>query len=169
MHAISRSVFGCLTRLKAIENGIPITDPEFYASETACPDSTIKAVFEGADGCAEPIPLLEKRIAIMREVGKTFMEVSNQLYICHRNCSRESRLENPRAVLYGIIERDHENETELRELDSYPLKHGCRMLSLFSRWIYLQGKPSSLLETRANTYCGDMVLPPASISRHELD
>lgn len=165
MHTILRSVFGYLTRPEAIENGIPITDPCFYASETACPDSTIKAVFGGADGCAEPIPLLEKRVAIMREVGKIFMEVSDHLYIFHRNSSRESRLENPRAVLYGIIERDHENKPELRELDSHPLKHGRRMLSMFSRRIYLQGKISSLLETCTNTYCGDMVLPSASISR----
>ncbi|KAL0069094.1 hypothetical protein AAF712_003780 [Marasmius tenuissimus] len=54
---------------KALQNGIPITDPAFYSSETLCPDSLIESIFAPAPQCAESIPLLTERIAVMREVG----------------------------------------------------------------------------------------------------
>jgi len=54
---------------RALEEGIPITDPSFYASEERCPDSLIKHVFRVAPQAKEDIPLLPERIAIMREVG----------------------------------------------------------------------------------------------------
>ncbi|KAH8114472.1 hypothetical protein DFH11DRAFT_1688975 [Phellopilus nigrolimitatus] len=54
---------------RALENGIPITDPAFYASAERCPDSTIAAVFKPAPQSTEGIPLLKERIAIIREVG----------------------------------------------------------------------------------------------------
>jgi len=53
----------------ALEEGIPITDPTFYASEERCPDSLIEHVFRAAPQSMEGIPLLRERIAIMREVG----------------------------------------------------------------------------------------------------
>jgi hypothetical protein len=54
---------------RALEEGIPITDPMFYASEERCPDSLIEHVFRAAPQAIEGIPLLRERIAIMREVG----------------------------------------------------------------------------------------------------
>ncbi|KAJ7068537.1 hypothetical protein C8F01DRAFT_613525 [Mycena amicta] len=54
---------------EALQESIPIIDPQFYSSETLCPDSLIEHVFRPAEGCAEPIPLLAQRISIMREVG----------------------------------------------------------------------------------------------------
>ncbi|QRW00466.1 hypothetical protein RhiJN_28484 [Ceratobasidium sp. AG-Ba] len=51
------------------ESGIPITDPKFFASETACPDGVIERVFSPASGCIEKIPLLKERIQVMREAG----------------------------------------------------------------------------------------------------
>ncbi|KAJ7682526.1 hypothetical protein DFH06DRAFT_1161409 [Mycena polygramma] len=51
------------------DESIPITDPNFYSSETLCPDSLIEHVFRPAAGCSETIPLLSQRIAVMREVG----------------------------------------------------------------------------------------------------
>ncbi|KAG7091370.1 hypothetical protein E1B28_010410 [Marasmius oreades] len=54
---------------KALQNGIPITDPTFYSSETLCPDSLIESIFASAEQCSETIPLLQQRTAIMREVG----------------------------------------------------------------------------------------------------
>ncbi|KAF9029917.1 hypothetical protein BDZ89DRAFT_1112405 [Hymenopellis radicata] len=51
------------------DDAIPITDPQFYASETLCPDSVIESTFRPAAQCAEGIPLLRERIAVMREVG----------------------------------------------------------------------------------------------------
>ncbi|KAH6912683.1 hypothetical protein BKA70DRAFT_771907 [Coprinopsis sp. MPI-PUGE-AT-0042] len=54
---------------RALEENIPITDPAFYGSEEACPDSLIAHVFRPAGASAESIPLLEERIAVMREMG----------------------------------------------------------------------------------------------------
>ncbi|TBU46670.1 hypothetical protein BD309DRAFT_915504 [Dichomitus squalens] len=54
---------------RALEEGIPITDPAFYASEGCCTDSLIEHVFRPASQSAETIPLLRERIAILREVG----------------------------------------------------------------------------------------------------
>ncbi|KAL0579894.1 hypothetical protein V5O48_002141 [Marasmius crinis-equi] len=54
---------------KALQNGLPITDPAFYSSETLCPDSLIESIFAPAAQCSETIPLLQERIAVMREVG----------------------------------------------------------------------------------------------------
>ncbi|KAI0269981.1 hypothetical protein BC834DRAFT_581236 [Gloeopeniophorella convolvens] len=53
----------------ALEEGIPITDPAFYSSETRCPDSLIDHIFRAAPQSKEGVPLLRERIAIMREVG----------------------------------------------------------------------------------------------------
>ncbi|KIJ53502.1 hypothetical protein M422DRAFT_222170 [Sphaerobolus stellatus SS14] len=54
---------------RALERGIPITDPTFYASKEACPDSLIEEIFKPAPHCCESVPLLRERIATMREVG----------------------------------------------------------------------------------------------------
>ncbi|KAI5115358.1 hypothetical protein M0805_002245 [Coniferiporia weirii] len=59
---------------RALEDGIPITDPAFYASSERCPDSTIASVFAPAPQCTESVPLLGERVAIMREVGKILCE-----------------------------------------------------------------------------------------------
>ena len=61
--------------LSALEEGIPITDPGFYSSETQCPDSLITYIFRAAPGSAESLPLLGERIAIMREVGAILCNV----------------------------------------------------------------------------------------------
>ena len=55
--------------LKALEEDIPITSPQFYSSETLCPDSMIEYVFRKANQSNESIPLLNERIAVMRELG----------------------------------------------------------------------------------------------------
>ncbi|KAF9483513.1 hypothetical protein BDN70DRAFT_873824 [Pholiota conissans] len=54
---------------RALEEDIPITDPQFYSSETLCPDSLIEYVFRAAQQSTESIPLLRERISVMREVG----------------------------------------------------------------------------------------------------
>jgi hypothetical protein len=61
--------------VKALESGIPITDPKFYASKESCPDSLIGDVFAPTSDSEEVMPLLTERIAIMRQVGKIFIEV----------------------------------------------------------------------------------------------
>jgi hypothetical protein len=59
-----------------LEEGIPITDPSFYASEERCPNSLIEHLFRVAPQASEDIPLLPERIAIMREVGAILCAVS---------------------------------------------------------------------------------------------
>lgn len=60
----------------AIDEGIPITDPAFYASEEHCPDSLIAHVFRASESSTErEVPLLSARIKIMREVGAKLNEV----------------------------------------------------------------------------------------------
>ncbi|KDQ62599.1 hypothetical protein JAAARDRAFT_30512 [Jaapia argillacea MUCL 33604] len=54
---------------RALEAGIPITDPSFYSSEALCPDKLIEDVFRHAPQSKESIPLLRDRIKILREVG----------------------------------------------------------------------------------------------------
>lgn len=63
----------------ALEEGIPITDPTFYASEAKCPDDLIKHVFRQAEQSKESIPLLAERIKIMREMGFILSTVSPSL------------------------------------------------------------------------------------------
>ncbi|KAL5501561.1 hypothetical protein ACEPAH_8821 [Sanghuangporus vaninii] len=54
---------------RALESGIPITDPVFYSSLECCPDSLIEFIFTPAPQCTEGIPLSTERITILREVG----------------------------------------------------------------------------------------------------
>jgi hypothetical protein len=63
-----------------LEEGIPITDPSFYASEDRCPNGLIEHVFRVAPQAREGLPLLPERIAIMREVGAILCAVS--LWVC---------------------------------------------------------------------------------------
>ncbi|KAI0629643.1 hypothetical protein C8Q77DRAFT_1141513 [Trametes polyzona] len=59
---------------RALEEGIPITDPSFYASETRCPDELVEHVFRPAAQSVEGIPLLRERIAILRQNGAILCE-----------------------------------------------------------------------------------------------
>jgi hypothetical protein len=54
---------------RALEEGIPFTEPAFYSSETLCPDSLIEYIFRPSPGSKETVPLLKERIKIMRENG----------------------------------------------------------------------------------------------------
>ncbi|EKM79219.1 hypothetical protein AGABI1DRAFT_58653 [Agaricus bisporus var. burnettii JB137-S8] len=51
------------------EEDIPFVDPNFYSSETMCPDSLIEHVFRPVHHSTELLPLIHERIRIMREVG----------------------------------------------------------------------------------------------------
>jgi len=64
----------------ALEEDIPITDPQFYSSETLCPDSLIEYVFRAAPQSSESIPLLRERITVMREVGFILCNVRHHRY-----------------------------------------------------------------------------------------
>jgi len=59
--------------VKALKDGIPITTPSFYMSETSLTDDVIRHVFRSAT--KEEMPLLSERIRIIREAGKVLFEV----------------------------------------------------------------------------------------------
>lgn len=59
----------------ALREGIPITTPEFFASEEKLPDSEIERIFRS--DTKEQIPLLKERIRILREAGRVLVEVKN--------------------------------------------------------------------------------------------
>lgn len=67
------SLLACLNR--AIDEGIPITDPHYYSNEDRCSNQMLEHIFRPADGCNEKIPLLAERIAIMRENGAILCNV----------------------------------------------------------------------------------------------
>lgn len=58
------SLVACLRR--ALSEGTPITTPRFWRQQH-CSDETIRHVFRSATD--EPMPLLDERIAILREAG----------------------------------------------------------------------------------------------------
>lgn len=53
---------------------IPITDPHFWQDQNECTDETLEHVFR-SDSSAR-IPLLEERIACLREAGTVMYKVS---------------------------------------------------------------------------------------------
>ncbi|KAG0270518.1 hypothetical protein DFQ27_005596 [Actinomortierella ambigua] len=57
---------------RALEEGIPITTPSFFASPEKFPDEEITRVFRS--DTVEPIPLLKERIAVIREAGRVLVE-----------------------------------------------------------------------------------------------
>ncbi|KAF9173214.1 hypothetical protein BGX21_004457 [Mortierella sp. AD011] len=57
---------------RALEEGIPITTPEFFASEECLPDKEIERIFRS--DTKEQIPLLQERIRIIREAGRVLVE-----------------------------------------------------------------------------------------------
>ncbi|KAF9116151.1 hypothetical protein BGX27_004491 [Mortierella sp. AM989] len=57
---------------RALEEGIPITSPEFFASEERLPDSEIERIFRS--DTKEQVPLLQDRIRVMREAGRVLVE-----------------------------------------------------------------------------------------------
>ena len=58
---------------KALDDGIPITEPSFWNNETKCSDEVLKSVFRSSTD--EEIPLLRERIHCVREAGRVLQEV----------------------------------------------------------------------------------------------
>lgn len=57
----------------ALEEGIPITTPAFFASEERLPDKEIERIFRS--DTKEQVPLLQDRIRVIREAGRVLVEV----------------------------------------------------------------------------------------------
>ncbi|KAG1748560.1 hypothetical protein EDB19DRAFT_210141 [Suillus lakei] len=126
---------------RALEEGIPIIDPKFYSSETLCPDSLIAHVFRAAPQSAESMPLLNERLAIMREVGTI---------LCNDDFG---------GSYLGFLEafqRRHENQGTALDLvqfvtDTFPSFRDERMFN--GRRVYFWKRPQILVaETWASLY-----------------
>lgn len=71
---------------RALDEGIPITDPEYWVNEDVCTDDVIKRVFRSAT--EEQIPLLPERIQCLREAGRVLCKdfdgsFTNCIYSAH--------------------------------------------------------------------------------------
>lgn len=73
------SLVACLRR--ALDEGTPITTPRFWRSQQ-CSDDVLAHVFRSATN--EQIPLLEERIAVLRDAGDVLREVRWNLDIVQR-------------------------------------------------------------------------------------
>lgn len=65
-----RSLLACLRR--ALDDNIPVTTPRFWLDKR-CTDELLRHVFRSAT--MEEMPLLSKRIDILREAGEVLSEV----------------------------------------------------------------------------------------------
>ncbi|KAI9485058.1 hypothetical protein BDB00DRAFT_851687 [Zychaea mexicana] len=73
----------CAAINRALEQGIPVTDASYYANAS---DDDLKAVF--ASDTREHIPLMDQRIAVMREAGRVLLEEFDGSFV---NCIRQAR------------------------------------------------------------------------------
>jgi hypothetical protein len=60
---------------RALEQDIPITDPEFWIDEERCTDDVLKTVF--SSGTEEEIPMFDERVRCLRDAGRILEEVRN--------------------------------------------------------------------------------------------
>jgi hypothetical protein len=61
----------------ALEQEIPITDPDFWVDEEKCTDDILKTVFSSGIEGAEEIPLFAERARCLRDAGRILEEVCN--------------------------------------------------------------------------------------------
>lgn len=76
----------CAAVNRALDNGIPITLPSYYANKAS--DQDLLDIFKS--DTKETCPMLNERIRVMREAGKVLCEVSyylnyHWLINCYRN------------------------------------------------------------------------------------
>ncbi len=88
----------------ALEDGIPITNPAFYADEARCPDSLITHIFRPAAQSTECIPLLHERIRILREVGSILCSVRSFATSLARTNTYVFPAQRYGGSFYGFIE-----------------------------------------------------------------
>lgn len=75
----------CAVINRAIEEGVPITTPSFYSSESNISDQDIRHIFRSST--QEEIPLLSERIKCIREAGRILMERFDGSFV---NCVKKS-------------------------------------------------------------------------------
>ncbi|KAL1972967.1 hypothetical protein VTN31DRAFT_6509 [Thermomyces dupontii] len=81
---------------RALDEEIPITTPSFWCQEDECSDDLLKHVFRSATD--EQMPLLEERIACLREAGRILNEEFDGTFL---NCINEAN--RSAAVLVNLL------------------------------------------------------------------
>jgi hypothetical protein len=64
---------------RALEQDIPITDPEFWIDEERCTSDVLQTVFSSGIEGAEDIPLFDERVRCLKDAGRILEEVCNVL------------------------------------------------------------------------------------------
>lgn len=59
---------------RALEQGIPITSPDFWVDEEKCSEEVLRTVFSSGTEEGEEIPLFEQRVRCLREAGQVLEE-----------------------------------------------------------------------------------------------
>ncbi|EAS28500.3 uncharacterized protein CIMG_09704 [Coccidioides immitis RS] len=81
---------------RALDEEIPITSPEFWQNAEECTEDVIKHVFRSATD--EEIPLLQERIASLREAGRILCDEYDCSFV---NCIEEAN--NSAAALVNLL------------------------------------------------------------------
>ncbi|KAI7860625.1 hypothetical protein BDC45DRAFT_492409 [Circinella umbellata] len=81
----------CAAINRALEQGIPITSPSYYATAS---DEELESIFKS--DTQEQIPLMKERKAVMREAGQVLLEKFNGSFV---NCIRQARQSSSALLL----------------------------------------------------------------------
>lgn len=65
---------------RGIEEGVPVTDPRFWADEQKCTDEVLRDVFRSCT--EEEIPMFEDRAKCLRQAGEVLEQVRGYLRSC---------------------------------------------------------------------------------------
>ncbi|VBB77214.1 Putative protein of unknown function [Podospora comata] len=106
---------------RALEEGIPITDPHFWQNEEELTLSTLKHVFRSAT--SEEMPLLAARLSCLREAGQILYEKfsCHPLHLVTSSNNSAARLVNTLASNFSCFNDTHSPP-------SFPRKKPIRLL-----------------------------------------
>lgn len=94
---------------RALDEGIPITDPHWWQSEDECTLETLGHVFRSCTD--EQIPLLEERLECLREAGQVLYEVSTIISSLSRQQSGGTQKEDLSSTSNIITNNNTRNTT----------------------------------------------------------
>ncbi|QDS74677.1 hypothetical protein FKW77_009555 [Venturia effusa] len=84
---------------RALDTGVPITSPSFWHNEAECTDDILKSVFQSITD--EAIPMLDRRVAILREAAKVlFTKYDGSILILLQDSDHSA------AKLVNMLARD---------------------------------------------------------------
>lgn len=100
---------------RALDDGHPITTPDFWQDRDACPDSLLEHIFRSASD--EPMPLLQQRISILREAGDILY---HQFDCSPTNLVRQAN--GSAAALVNLLVEHFPNFRDVAEFQDRPVR-----------------------------------------------